>query len=258
VKLGPTIGAVLLAVAGTIAAAAPASAAPATGAAPSRDQNAVVTPVQRNANGTTTETTYAPAPGVTPDELATRLRARGIPNVTVTYAGEVGTLASACSSGTARTWPSSATCFVRWSYNNYARPQIYFIDHSGADWPVGRSVTKWNETSGIDSVYRTASSRCPGGGIHCVHVYSGNYGDGWVGLTTRALNASQTYFESVYVQLNTYYRGTESENWMASCHELGHVLGLGHNTSTTSCMYATQTSQRYPNSDDFNLLERYY
>jgi Metallo-peptidase family M12 len=258
VKLGRSIGAVLLAAAGIIAAAAPASAAPDAGAAPARGQDAVVTSVQKNANGTITETTYAPAPGVMPDELATRLRARGIPNVTVTYASEVSTLAAACSYGTARTWPSSATCFARWSYNNYARPQIYFIDHSGAEWPVGRSVTKWNETSGIDSVYRTASSGCPGGGIHCVHVYSGNYGDGWTGQTTRTLNDAQTYYESAVVQLNTYYSGTEAQRWNTSCHELGHVLGLGHNTSTTSCVYAYRTSQKYPNSDDFTLLERYY
>ncbi|MCW3816437.1 matrixin family metalloprotease [Micromonospora sp. DR5-3] len=66
------------------------------------------------------------------------------------------------------------------------------------------------------------------------------------------------YYAGATVQLNTYCSGTEYERWNTACHELGHVLGLGHNTSTSSCVYAYRSSQRYPNTDDFNLLERYY
>ncbi|OKI41690.1 matrixin family metalloprotease [Micromonospora sp. CB01531] len=256
-KTGRSIRAVLLAAAGTIVVAL-TSTAQAVGAPPTQGRDAVVVSVQKNPDGTITETAYTPAPGVTPDDLAARLTARGAPNVAVADESDMGALVAACSSGTARTWPSSATCFVRWAYNGYLRPQVYFIDHSGSEWPVGRSVTKWNETSGIDSVYRTPSSGCPGGGIHCVHVYSGNYGSGWTGQTSRTLNAAGTYYAGATVQLNTYYSGTEYERWNTACHELGHVLGLGHNTSTGSCVYAYRSSQRYPNTDDFNLLERYY
>jgi Matrixin len=257
VRTGRSIGAVLLAAAGTIVVAL-TSTAQAVTAAPAPGRDGVVVSVQKNRDGTVTETAYTPAPGVTAKDLAARLTARGVPNVKVADEPAMTTLAAACSSGTARTWPSSATCFVRWAYNGYARPQVYFIDHSGSAWPVGRAVTKWNETSGIDSVYRIPSSGCPGGGIHCVHVYSGNYGSGWTGLTSRTLNAAETYYASATVKLNTYYSGTEAEHWNTACHELGHVLGLDHNTSTGSCVYAYRSSQRYPNADDFNLLERYY
>jgi hypothetical protein len=123
---------------------------------------------------------------------------------------------------------------------------------------VGRAVTEWNKTSGIDSIYRAASTGCDGAPAHCVHVYSGNYGAGWTGRTSRTLNAAATYYSTAKVELNNYYSGTEAQRWNTSCHELGHVLGLNHNTSTGSCMYTSRTSQRYPNGDDYNLVERYY
>jgi predicted Zn-dependent protease len=93
-----------------------------------------------------------------------------------------------------------------------------------------------------------------------VNVYSGNYGNnGWVGLTARTLNPAQTYYASASVKLNDYYGGaTEALHWNPACHELGHVLGLGHNASSASCMYYMQSSNKYPTSDDRNLLQRYY
>jgi hypothetical protein len=222
-------------------------------------QSAAVRSVAANPDGTVTESVYTPAPGVTPAQLANKLRASGVQGVTVTSSSVTTAAVAACSYGTARTWSSSATCFVRWSYNGAVRPVIDFVDHSGSSWPVGRATTKWNETSGIDSIYRTASSGCDGAPAHCVHVYSGNYSaTGWTGRTTRTLNSAATYYASAKVELNDYYGGTENQKWNTACHELGHVLGLDHNTSTTSCLYYARTSQIYPNGDDFNLLERYY
>jgi hypothetical protein len=239
----------------------------ATGLAPGRamaevtaaDQAASVTSTVYNADGTITETVYTPAPGVTSADLAQNLKASGVANLAVKNEGDVTALAASCSLGTARTWASSATCFVRWSYNGAVRPIIDFVDHSGASWPVGRAVTKWNETSGIDSIYRPASSGCDGAPTHCVNVYSKNYGaTGWTGLTSRTLYAAQTYYTNATTELNDYYGGTETQKWNTACHELGHVLGLDHNISTTSCLYYARISTKYPNADDFNLLERYY
>jgi hypothetical protein len=220
-----------------------------------------VTSTVVNADGTITETIYSPAPGVSSDQLAQKLTASGVANVSIKSAGGISTMAAACTLGSATTWPSSATCFVRWSYNGAVRPIINFVDHSGASWPVGRAVTKWNETSGIDSIYRTASNGCDGAPVHCVHVYSGNYGDnGWYGLTTRTLNAANTYFSTAKVELNDYYGGSETEKWSSACHELGHVLGLGHSTANSSCLYTPRSPSRskYPNADNYNLVERYY
>lgn len=217
---------------------------------------AVVRSVQHNVDGTVTERVYTPAPGVSPDELAKRLTASGTKGVSV---GDVSVSVAACSYGTARTWPTSATCFARWSYNGYGRPQMYFRDRSNDLWPVGRAVTKWNETSGIDSYYRDFSTGCPNSTVHCVIVYNAYYGaTGWVGQTVRTLNAAQTYYASAYIALNETYGGTQAQRWNTACHEIGHVLGLDHNVSTSSCLYYSRTSQLYPNGDDFTLLERYY
>ncbi|GAA3760559.1 hypothetical protein GCM10022225_52610 [Plantactinospora mayteni] len=265
-RLRRAVGAVMITVTAVAVAATPAVATPSTSvhtdlaAAPDASQQAMVTSVVRNPDGTVVETSYTPGPGVSSAKLAERLRGSGVANVTVEGEGGLGTLAvAACSQGTARTWPSDTDCFAEWAYNGYARPQLYYIDSSSAAWPVGRAVTRWNETSGIDSVYRTTNSGCPGGGIHCVPVASANYGaTGWVGLARRWLNAAGTYYTRAEIQLNDYYGGTEAQRWNTACHEIGHVLGLGHNTSTGSCIYYQQSSQRYPNGDDHTLIERYY
>jgi hypothetical protein len=214
---------------------------------------AMVTSTVQNADGTITETIYDPAPGVTPTQLAQNLRASGLGNVTVQDA--------ACTNGSAVTWPSDATCFVRWSYNGAVRPIINFVDHSSSAWPVGRAVTVWNKTSGIDSIYRTATTGCDGAPVHCVHVYSADYGaNGSQAETNRTFNAAHTYYASATVKLNNHYSGSETTNWSTACHELGHVLGLGHNTSTSSCTYYMGVSNRskYPLGNDYDLLERYY
>jgi predicted Zn-dependent protease len=93
-----------------------------------------------------------------------------------------------------------------------------------------------------------------------VNVYSGDYGaTGWVGLTQMVFNSAQTYFTKASVSLNDHYGGnTEALHWNPACHELGHVLGLGHNVSTASCMYYRQSGNKYPTSEDRGLLERYY
>jgi hypothetical protein len=218
----------------------------------------------RAPDGTVIETSYTPAPGVTPAELARGLAARGVRGVTVlSGAGDVNATVAACSYGTARTWPTTTTCFARWSYNGHTRPQMYFRDRSNDLWPVGRAVAKWNETSGIDSWYRDFDLGCPSTTVHCVTVYNAAYGTagewaGVVGKTVRALNSAETYYTGAYIALNESYGGTTYERWNTACKTIGSVLGLGANISTGSCLYYARTSQIYPHSDDFTLLERYY
>lgn len=237
--------------AGAVAPATAAVAAPAAGSP--------VISVQRNADGTVTETTYTPAPGVSSTELASRLKSRGVAGVTVGKSASVAAAVAACTNGTARTWPTANACFARWTYNGHTRPQMVFRDRSNDLWPVGRAVTQWNDVSGIDSLYRDFSTGCPSSTVHCVIIYNASYGDtGWVGQTTRTLNAAQTYYTGAYIALNESYGGTEAQRWNTACHEIGHVLGLGHNTSTSSCLYASRTSQRYPLTNDKTLVERYY
>jgi hypothetical protein len=245
-------GAVCIAV--TTVAAVPAHAEEAQWEA-----GAAVVSTEQHDDGTVTETIYTPAEDLSPAALAAHLTATGVANVRVRTEDEVSAQAAACKNGTARTWPSTATCFVKWSKNGAARPVIDFVDYSGTDWPVGRAVTEWNKTSGIDSIYRTAGAGCDGAPAHCVNVYSGNYGrTGWVGLATRTLNAAQTYHKKVSVKFNTYYTSNAAQRWNVACHELGHALGLHHNLSTSSCLYYKQSAVKYPTGQDRALLERFY
>ncbi|MEV6108891.1 reprolysin-like metallopeptidase [Streptomyces sp. NPDC051940] len=239
-------------------AAAPAKAAPA--AAQDSHQLDVFT-VEKTAKGGLKTTLYTPAPGVSPEQVAAKLSASGVPGVQVGDAsavgasGDVSTLA-ACSYGTARTWGCP---MKRWSYSGHSHPQIYFLDHSGDGWPLSDAVPVWNETEGIDSWYRWYTGGCPGSSYHCVNVYSGNYGGtGWVGQTSRTLNADGTYITGASIKFNDYYSGTYTRNRNTACHEAGHVLGLDHNTSTSSCLYYSSGTATRPLGDDFNLLETYY
>lgn len=213
-----------------------------------------------NADGTVLERVFLPAPDVTPADLAVTLAASGVPNVSVRTDGDVTAQVAACKQGTARTWPSSATCFVKWAKKGAVRPTIHFLDRTSAAWPVGRAVTEWNKTSGIDSIRRTPSAGC-GSNAHCVEVVSANYGkSGWMGETWRHLNAAQTYHTDVAVYLNDYYHNNETVRWETACHELGHVLGLHHNTSKNSCLYAEGAPgvSKYPSANDRALITRFY
>jgi hypothetical protein len=215
---------------------------------------------------------YDPAPGVTPDRLRASLRAQGHralakgvrpsdvlrgSTTTGSPAAPVAGAAAAClTSNTARQW-----CDHVWAYNSFNDPQVYFIDYTSPAWPVSSAVPVWNRAVGIDSYYRWHTQGCPGGGRHCVWVYSANYGPvRWIGATTWAPDASGSYgnVTNVTVQFNDYYGGTAAEHRNTACHELGHALGLDHNTSVYSCLYASRTSVQTPNGDDFALLPLIY
>ncbi|WP_165942560.1 matrixin family metalloprotease [Micromonospora sp. KC721] len=247
--------ATLAALAMALGTATPASADDGAGGA-----HADVLSITENADGTVVERLFRPAPGVTPAQLAQLLTESGVPNVVIREDDDITAQAAACKQGTARTWASSATCFVKWAKKGNPRPVIHFLDRSSAKWPVGRAVTEWNKASGIDSIYRAPSAGCASS-AHCVEVVSANYGaSGWMGETVRHLNAARTYHTHVSVYLNDHYHNNESVRWETSCHELGHVLGLGHNTSKSSCLYAYGASDvsKYPNSDDRALITRFY
>lgn len=206
-------------------------------------------------DGTMSITVYRPAPGVTASALRAALTAQGVAGVQ--DASTVTAAALPCSYGSART----LTCPPdRWARNGYNHPQVYFLDHTSAAWPITEVVPEWNLAIGVDSWYRWYTNGCPGNGTHCVNVYDANYGNtGWTGLTHFNANSSQYFIDgSVYSQLNDYYGGTAAQHRNTACHETGHTLGLGHNTSTTSCMYYARTSEQYPNSNDFSMLHSIY
>jgi len=141
---------------------------------------------------------------------------------------------------------------------------VYFVDHTGANWPVDVSTYTWNQAQGIDSTYVNGS--CPGyGGTHCIDLFDADYGaTGWVGLTTYNYDGNQNLIDGqVYIQLNDYngYSLNGAGIRQVTCQEMGHSLGMGHNGATDSCMYGTilnSDSALYPDGDDFSQIADIY
>ncbi|MDQ2882001.1 MAG: hypothetical protein M3Y48_12465 [Actinomycetota bacterium] len=227
-----------------------------------------VVSIKKRPDGGTDMVIYDPAEGVTPEQLAAKLRAQGDTNVKVVShddaagpAADVAALAydpGACSYGTARTngCPPSY-----WANNGYSDPQVRFNDHSSAQWPTDQAVYTWNQAVGIDSYYLW--NNCPfQAGARCVDVYSGNYGDnGWAGYTYLSFVPGTTYQiaeQGNWVGLNEYPGYTNPRRTVV-CQELGHALELGHNVSSSSCMWGDgRGTANLPNNDDFQMLASVY
>jgi hypothetical protein len=149
-----------------------------------------------------------------------------------------------------------------WAHDGNTRSQIYFVDHTGPNMPVASTVYKWNEAHGVDSYYETS---CPNSRLHCVPVYEytdtsagAPYGITYISPTDGA--GHFTGSESVYLNDGTITNATQERK--STCHEEGHVLGLDHQFTTTSCMMQGNAVQQgismYPNADDFNTLHNLY
>lgn len=270
--------AILLTTTVTVAAgfSAPASAAPPTGPRGPYDRipgasHVVVgdddlTIFATRADGGGSFAVYRTPPGQG-SRLLAELRARGVIDKSVPakaapgggdpVSGSVDPIRNCASGyGGARYWGDS-TCNlkIRWRWNGYSDPQIYFRDHTPAQWPVSASVTKWHEAVGVDSYWTSGS--CPGGGRHCVNVFSGFYTTSWYGYTRADYDSSYYFIDGgVEVYLNDKFSSSD-DNRGTACHELGHALGLGHNSSTGSCLYTSAVAgpdPRYPDSGDYNTL----
>lgn len=146
-----------------------------------------------------------------------------------------------------------------WAHDGLAHSQIYFVDHTGTKWPVSTSTYKWNEAHGVDSYYETT---CPGSWLHCVNVYEYSSNDGLYGETIfiNGWDANQHNYEGVTVWLNDYTVTTATQAHKSTCHELGHVLGLAHRFTNSSCMTqgAAPPISVYPDQHDFDELYAIY
>lgn len=191
---------------------------------------------------------------------------------------------TSCRYGTAQTYlcatDSTLSHQVRWADGCCAHPQVWFVDHTGSQWPVTSSTYEWNTAHGVDSLYVWGT--CPGySGQYCVSVVDANYGCNlggtgvaFTGLTTLSWNGSSFYLVSASIKLNDYnglcpgpggtsynlYKNADGYRQMA-CHEMGHALGMGHNSDVGSCLVKDIQNFSYadlPDSDDFTLIAQLY
>ncbi|MFC4586359.1 matrixin family metalloprotease [Sphaerisporangium corydalis] len=204
-----------------------------------------VTATESLPDGTVRVDTYTPAQGMAPEKLAASLRKEGKQNVKVTShapeshtKSDVGTAgADDCSYGQART----VTCPVSyWRNLGRGNPVVMFSDYSSAAWPTDAAVYKWNVVPNIDSWYRYGGHCDVLNDAFCVNVYSADYGDnGWWGRTTHYY--IPPYYGAIIkaeVELNDHPNLTAAQHNSTVIHELGHVLGLGHNMWSGDVMYA--------------------
>jgi hypothetical protein len=265
-------------------------------AAPTVDPSKWGTPVKQaevvsmssGSNGSMSETIYTGVPGESASALYGILKSggvRGLVNPATSQATSLGAAAvspntvnhlSSCRYGTAQTFlcgsDNTPSHQIRWADGCCAHPQVWFVDHTGSQWPVTSSTYEWNIAHGVDSLY--VSGSCPGySQQYCVNVTDRNAGcSGWEGLTNVSWNSSY-YMTGASVQLNDYngtctvngttYNYSKNANGYRqdACHEMGHALGMGHNSSTNSCIYATIINSGGaldPDSDDFTLIAQLY
>ncbi|GII85667.1 hypothetical protein Ssi03_36570 [Sphaerisporangium siamense] len=212
-------------------------------------------------DGRVAVSTYTLAPGADPAKVADSLRRQGKSDVRLVRHGPapssgVGTLGSNdCAYGSART----VTCPNSWwSNQTRSNPVVLFNDHSSAAWPVTNAVYKWNQTPNIDSWYTW--NNCNPSNVHCVDVRSADFGEtGWVGLTTHYyIPPNYGRILDAVVDMNDWYAPTTFTRNAAVTHELGHVLGLGHNQWSGDVMYEYVATREDIGGENPALLAQVY
>lgn len=102
---------------------------------------------------------------------------------------------------------------------------------------------------------------CGDGVSERICVFDYNYGDnGYLGWNTCAAGWSGSHPNMKCrrddVTFNDFY--TPNSYTALACHELGHAVGLRHNSSTLSCMFATDPTHNWLSSHDINHLNTKY
>lgn len=168
-------------------------------------------------------------------------------------------LAAAPTASASHSEKSASGQRLHWARSGTALTQVYWIDYTGARWPVGRSVTKWNESSRVKSYYKTSwTSSCSSDKENCVRVDDYDVADGNYGYAELDWDADGHFIEGrVKVMLNNRYKLSAADDRHTVCQELGHALGLDHQYATT-CMNDRASEMMYPNSHDYTQLASVY
>jgi len=128
-----------------------------------------------------------------------------------------------------------------WTDGNQPRAYVTINDHTPAGWPVLAATNNWGTEPNIDVYYNFGG--CGGTG-HCVDVDLDSFTQscGAVRGVTIEITSGGHYTASTYVRFNSKCSASQFTNTnrrSIACHELGHVMGLGHDENhpiSYSCM----------------------
>lgn len=125
------------------------------------------------------------------------------------------------------------------------------------------AAAQWSRSPAVTFLVVPGDGTCLDGSA-MVEVCASKYGKrGWLGRSGKYVDETDHAWYG-YIQINLSYRYTSTKRNFVACHELGHVLGLGHRVETSgdSCMvsawkYLTEKPSRADDHDIWALDQMY-
>jgi len=153
---------------------------------------------------------------------------------------------------------------LHWGDNepNYPRGYVYWLDQTGAAFPVYSSAIEWDKAGKLDAVYTTSSGSCPAS--HCASVLNAPLEAGCsppYGLTDIPWSGPGHFTTGVRIRIDTQCSSRNAaDRRELVCHEMGHSIGIDDRAaSSTSCMRTgNMVGRQLPIDDDYDTLRISY
>lgn len=159
--------------------------------------------------------------------------------------------------------PLGAWASHRWGCWKYANASINWYNGASGDyWNVYNEEARSDSNSWHNYTDLSLNPVGSAGTSDHVNAYSGFYGStGWLGIAEIRRASGCTVLEG-RARLNRSYLDSgysRTNRKHVACQEVGHLFGLGHNTSSTStCMNDRILSAPQPNSHDRDMINALY